>query len=401
MRFNYTAYDGHGAKVSGEINSDSAAIAKQEIASKGLILVKIETVRQQGSGISFAFGSKKVSLNELEFITSELAILLKSGVRIDRGLEILQKGASSAQCAELLSKLLTSVRSGKSVSEAFSECSDIFDQLYINMLKLGEASGELDVIFLRLAADIKFRRELRAKIIQSLTYPLVILFVSVLCVLFVFNYIVPQMSSIFDRSADLPSYTLLLLDLSEWFINYQWFLFAGLAVGAVLFSRAMKTTSFRMKVNQVMLNFPLLGKLVRLTERIRFNSSMAMMLSSGVSIVEALTLSAGNIKNSELQSQLMIIANKVKQGSMLSTTLIESDLYSEFDISLVEVGEESGELTPVFDEIANRSRTDFEGWTATVTSMLEPLLILTMGAIVGSVVVVMLMSIVSTNDVGI
>jgi general secretion pathway protein F len=127
---------------------------------------------------------------------------------------------------------------------------------------------------------------------------------------------------------------------------------------------------------------------------------MAMMLASGVSLIESLRLSASNIKNIEIKSLLMIAENKIKQGGVLSSALQDTPLFTEFNISLVEVGEESGELVPVFEEIADRSRQDFESWTDTLTSMIEPILILVMGAIVGSVVVVMLLSIVSTNDVG-
>lgn len=400
MLVRYVAYDNHGSKVNGDLDTDSLASAKVEIAEMGLILVSVQEVKPAGKQFSLLPSSNKVKLKELEFITSELAILLKSGVRIDRGIDILRKGASNDAARNLLDKINSGIRSGKTVSESFEQFPDIFDDLYINMLKLGEASGELDQVFTRLATDIKFRRELQGKIIQSLTYPMVILFVSVACVLFVFNYIVPQMSSIFDRSSELPSYTEALLALSDWFINYQWFLFAGIVGAAMLFKQSLSNKEFREKVSDAVLTMPLLGNVIRLIERIRFNASMAMMLSSGVSIVKAITLSAGNVKNSALRSQLLIVANKVKQGASLSSTLVASDLFNDFDISLVEVGEESGELTPVFDEVAQRSRADFESWTATVTSMIEPILILTMGAIVGSVVVIMLMSIVSTNDVG-
>jgi type II secretory pathway component PulF len=400
MLFQYSAYDNHGAKIDGEVEASTESQAKSDLKQKGLIIVSLTVVKTDSSKPLLLNLNNKVTLQSLEFITSELAILLRSGVRLDKGLDILKKGAANEATSSLLSKISSNIKSGKSISESFAQFEDVFDALYINMIKLGEASGELDLVFERLSEDLKFRRNLQSKIIQSLTYPSVILFVCIGCILFVFNYIVPQMSSIFDRSNELPIYTEILLSTSEWFINYQWYLALSLFLLGVTLFQGMKNESFKRKINSFGLKVPLLGKAILLVERIRFNSSMAMMLASGVSLIEALKLSASNIKNIEIQSIVNIASNRVKQGGVLSDALKMTPLFTDFNVSLVEVGEESGELVPVFEEIANRSRQDFESWTNTLTSMIEPILILVMGAIVGSVVVVMLLSIVSTNDVG-
>jgi len=400
MLFQYLAYDSHGTKLNGEIEAETQIKAKEKLMIKGLVIVAISQVKTSKSNKIFSLNGNKVTIQSLEFITSELAILLRSGVRLDKGLDILKKGAANPATASMLDKISGSIKSGKSISEAFAEFDNVFDALYINMIKLGEASGELDAVFTRLSGDLKFRRNLQNKIVQSLTYPSVILFVCVACILFVFNYIVPQMSSIFDRAADLPFYTKFLLATSDWFINYQWYLAGAIVIAIVSLLQGLKNDNFKHKVNEFGLKLPLIGKAILLVERIRFNSSMAMMLASGVSLIESLRLSASNIKNVEIKKLVDIASNKVKQGGVLSEALKTTPLFTEFNVSLVEVGEESGELVPVFEEIADRSRQDFESWTDTLTSMIEPLLILVMGAIVGSVVVIMLLSIVSTNDVG-
>jgi type II secretory pathway component PulF len=400
MLFQYSAYDSHGSKIDGEIDALSEKQAKSNLKQKGLVIVSL-SLDKSGQVSSITLNPKnKVTLQGLEFITSELAILLRSGVRFDKGLDILKKGAANAATSDLLNKISANIKSGMSISDSFAQFDDVFDALYINMIKLGEASGELDAVFFRLSQDLKFRRNLQNKIIQSLTYPSVILFVCIGCILFVFNYIVPQMSSIFDRANDLPIYTEILLSTSDWFIKYQLYLAISLVFAAIALFQGMKNQAFKRKVNSIGLKLPLLGKAILLVERIRFNSSMAMMLSSGVSLIEALKLSASNIKNIEIQSIVNSASKRIKQGGVLSDALKTTPLFTDFNISLVEVGEESGELVPVFEEIANRSREDFEGWTNTLTSMIEPILILVMGAIVGSVVVVMLLSIVSTNNVG-
>lgn len=402
MLFRYLAYDSHGAKFEGEIDAVGEQQAKQALAKQNLVLVSLEEAKQSenASLLGFKFGSDKLSLKDLEFITSELAILLKSGVRIDKGLDILRRGMATGASQSLLQKLASSVKSGNSVADSFAEHPKSFNPLFINMIRLGEASGSLEEVFEKLASELKFRRELQSKIVQSLTYPAVILFVCIGCILFVFNYIVPQMSSMFDRNDDLPVYTEILLGLSDWFVNYQWYLAIALIVGGYAFFRAMQNEAFRRSVDEFGLSAPLLGKGILLVERIRFNSSMAMSLSSGVSLVDALQLAKGNVKNNQITASLGASRNRVKQGEKLSSVLKNVPLYNEFNLSLIEVGEETGNLEPVFEEIASRARQDFESWTKTLTNMIEPILILVMGGIVGSVVVVMLLSIVGTNDIG-
>ena len=399
-QFSYVAYDEHGAKVEGTIDAPSSSEATIQIQAQRLTVVEVTAVKSASSG-SLRFGTKtKVTTKDLEFITSELAILIRSGVRIDKGLSILIRGASDVATKKLLQSLSDSIKGGKSVSESFAEHPEAFGPLFINMLQLGEASGNLAEVFTKLSDDLKFRRELQSKIIQSLTYPMVILFVCIGCILFVFNYIVPQMSGMFDRNDELPVYTEVLLGLSDWFINYQWFLALGLGVAGFAFYRSMENPSLRTKAHEFGLRLPLIGKGILLVERIRFNSSMAMGLSSGVSLIHALTLAQGNMKNQRLAGMLSSSISKVKQGGKLSDALSTIPIFSDFNVSILEVGEESGDLEPVFDEIAERAKQEFEGWTKTLTNMIEPILILFMGGIVGSVVVVMLLSIVSTNDVG-
>ncbi|GAA0353891.1 type II secretion system F family protein [Bowmanella denitrificans] len=398
-QFQYTAYDSMGAKVSGEITSDSEQTARTELQRKNLIVTELKLKAADRTWFSLSMGRNRVSLKQLEFITSELAILLRSGVRFDRGLTILLKGAKEPGLARLLTDIAKEIKSGKGIAETFSQFPNVFDPLYISMIKLGEASGELDEVFLRLAKDLKFRRSLQQKILQAVTYPTVILFVCIASILFVLNYIVPQMSSLFEGNDALPVYTEILLFTSQWFRDYQIYLGGGLLLLVMLFIKGRESPQVKSRMDDWLLGLPVLGKAVLLIERIRFNSSMAMMLSSGVSLIQALNLSAGTIKNKQIAKHAETSVNHVKQGGSLTNALGMTPLFSDFNLSLVEVGEESGELAPVFDEIAERSRSDFEGWVQTLTSMIEPMLILVMGAIVGSVVVVMLLSIVSANDV--
>ncbi|MDO6426495.1 type II secretion system F family protein [Thalassotalea sp. 1_MG-2023] len=397
--FLYQAYDAHGAKVEGSIEAKSFELAKQELVQQKLIIVSLKEQTNSQTSTNF-FESKTVSLEELEFLTSELSILLKNGVKIDKSLYILQKNKAKGASEKLLRDLYTAVKRGHMLSDAMAEHPKVFDLLYINLVRLGEASGDLSNVFEKLAIDLKFKAGLKRKIIQSLTYPLVILSVCILCILFIFNYIVPQMSGLFDGLPELPIYTQILLDVSAWMQQYQWFLFIFIVAAIIGIVMAFKNPNTKRRLDEFLLKVPLIKGALLVVERIRFNAALSMMLDAGISIDKALELSAGSVNNRFIRQGLIAAKEQIKKGEGLTASLGRSPIYPDFFLSLLEVGEESGKLSPVFNEIASRSRVEFESWTDKMTSTLEPLLILTMGGIVGSVVVTMLLSIISVNELG-
>lgn len=398
-RFKYRAYDANGVQSEDIIQADSEKAAGEQLRKQGLTLVALQSADQR-KGASLTLFQRSVSLDDLEFFTSELSILLQNGVKVDKCLAILKRNRSQAGLRELLEDLHDNVKKGMGLAEAFAERPDIFDPLYINLVKLGEASGELPQVFRRLSDDLKFRSALKRKIVQSLTYPMVILSICILSLFFIFNYIVPQMSGLFEGMPELPIYTEILLGMSQWMQHYQWFLLAGIVLSVFLLVFALRHADHRAQFDAILLRLPVCRNAVLVVERIRFNSALAMMIESGISVDKAIGLAVNSVKNSQLQQGLNAARLSINKGERLTTSLAKSPVYPEFFVSLLEVGEESGNLSPIFDEIAARSRDEFESWTDKMTNLLEPLLILAMGGIVGSVVVVMLLSIVSVNDVG-
>ncbi|CAI8391159.1 MAG: Type II secretion system protein F [Porticoccaceae bacterium UBA1117] len=397
--FSYKAYDNQGLKADGQIEASDLDEAKALITEQGLMLVSVN----ENIPLSQELGllpPRRVTSQELEFLTSELSLLLNSGVTIDRGLGVIRRNSTSAPQARLVAGLHDAVRSGESLSDAMATENEVFNSLYINLVQLGESSGTLPKIFARLAEDIKFQSELKSKITQALTYPAAIFLVCILCIVFIFNYIVPQMSGLFEGMPEIPTYTAFLLGASDWMISYQWFLLVvifGLVLGVMA---ALKTRSGARRINDGLMLVPGIRNVSILIERIRFNSAIAMMLEAGILIDRCLEMAVGSVKNKSVQQDLIVAKNRVKKGDTLSNALRASPLFPDFALSLIEVGEESGDLEPVFSELSSRSRREFESWVDRMTSLLEPLLILFMGGVVGGVVVTMLLSIVSVNDVG-
>lgn len=396
--FEYQGFDSKGTQLNGSVEADSVESAKVKLRSDGVIIKRIAPERKNSAALSL-FETDAVSSEEIEFMTAEISLLLESGVKIDKAVDILKRTKSSKGLKKVLEKLSSGLRKGTPLADVLVDFPEVFDSLYINLIRIGEETGQLAQIFQGLSKDLKFRRELKKKIIQASTYPMVILAVCVICVFGIFNFIVPKMSTLFSGVADLPVYTEIMLATSAWVQNYQIYLLA-LPIGLFMFVKwASKQANVVIWWHRNALSIPLIGSMTVQIERIRFNSSLALMLDAGMPIDKAMELSIGNINNSVLKRELKIASEKIKAGAKLSSTLQHTAIYPPFFASLLEVGEESGQLSIVFDEITNRSRNEFEDTTQKMTTIMEPMLILFMGLIVGSVVVVMLLSMVSVNDV--
>ena len=342
-RFSFKAYDPDGGQVSGGLEATDLALAKKQLLNQKLLVISLE---EDGAGLDSMslLARSRVTTQEIEYLTTELSLLLNSGVTIDRGLGILRRNASSGPQAKLIGQLHDAVRSGRSLADALAEHATTFNLLYLNLVKLGESSGTLPEVFQRLSADLKFQRELKGKVVQALIYPGVIFFVCVLCVLFVFNYIVPQMSGLFEGMPEIPYYTSILLSLSDWMISYQWYVFAGILFVPFAIGISARTPVGSVRLDSLVVRIPgIAGPIARL-ERIRFNTAVAMMLESGVMIDQCLEMALGSIKNSQIRQGLAAAKDKVKKGATLSVALRSSSIYDDFSMSLVEVGEESGEL---------------------------------------------------------
>jgi general secretion pathway protein F len=400
-RFRYVGFDPSGGRVSGIVDAERMDLARDDLRGRG---VMVSELASDATGTDWretlGLQTDRVRLEDLEFLTSELSLLLDSGVRIDRAIGILQRTGRSGAVGRLLSAMSADLKQGRQLSEAAAEHKDVFDPLYVNLIALGEASGQLPEVFRRLADDLRFRRDIRQKVVQAATYPLVVLGVCVIALLFIFNFVVPNLATLFADAKELPWYTAALLGASGFMKQYQWALAIALvALGALLWQARKRPSVVELR-ERVAIGSPFLSEATTTVERIRFTSGLGMMLESGLPVDRALQLATGNIRHGQLRREITIAVEKVRRGEQLSGVLRQTRLFPDFYASLLEVGEESGELGKVFNEIARRSRDAFSSWTLRVTTLLEPALILLMGLIVGGVVVIMMLSITSVADIG-
>ena len=397
IEFEYKAIDSHGARHQGTIEAKTKAQALDKLEKQGLHPLSIVAI---STATGFAnFFNEKITLDQLEFFTSELALLLESGIRVDTGIDIIRQSNASPALNRLLNQISSSLKKGSSLSSAFSEHQELFGPLYISLLKVGESSGNLPEVLNRLSGDLKFQKDLRSQISAALTYPAVIFFVCIMAVYFVLTFIVPKMAGIFTDLSLAPWYTQVIIKVSNFFVDYQLLIVLSVVLGLTSLVYALKRSEVKNWFYVKMSHLPGIGNIILTAERIRFSQSMAMMLDAGLQLDTTLALTADTLKHEELKRDAKQALKQLKTGKQLSMVLSQTSIFPDFFLSIIKVGEETGRLPRVFKEIANRSKDDLELVIKKFTIMLEPLMLIFMGGFVGGIVISMLMSMVSINDV--
>lgn len=277
MDFQYKGIDAEGSRHQGSITAIDNADAQKKLQKDGIHV--IELIALSNKKTLKDYFQRGITLDELEFFTSQLSLLLESGVRVDKGIEIIQQTNSQPALNQLLFKISASLKKGSSLSKAFAEHDELFDPLYISLLEIGETSGNLPEVLQRLADDLKFRKELKSQISQALTYPSVIMFVCLAAVYFVLTFIVPKMAGIFTDLSLAPWYTQMIIGVSNFFVANEHLIVGGIVAALIGMSYAYKQVKFRNWCYVTAAKIPGIGKIILTSERIRFASSMAMMLS--------------------------------------------------------------------------------------------------------------------------
>lgn len=397
IEYNYKAIDSQGERHQGTISAINKLSAHKKLMDDGLDPMSLEIISSD-KGI-FSIFSSKVTLDQLEFFTSELSLLLESGIRVDKGIDIISKSNAHPALTRLLNQISSNLKKGISLSAAFSKHSDLFDTLYISLLKIGETSGNLPEVLRRLSEDLKFKKDLRSQMSAALTYPAVIFFVCIMAVYFVLTFIVPKMAGIFTDLSQAPWYTQIIINTSNFFVEYQMLIIGSLGIALTLLIYSFKQPEIKNWFYVKASNIPGIGKIILTAERIRFSQSMAMMLQAGLQLDTTLELSANTLKHQVLKRDANQALKQLKTGKQLSEVLSKTRIFPPFFLSIIKVGEETGKLPRVFQEIATRSKNDLELVINKFTTLLEPLMLIFMGGFVGGIVISMLMSMVSINDV--
>ena len=334
------------------------------------------------------------------FFTQELSTLLNSGVPLDRALSITIELTTHAQFRTIVSEILRSIKGGKSLADSLALHPVYFSDLFINMVRAGEASGSLGGIFERLSEFERSRDELRSYIISSMVYPGLLTMVGAASVFIILEFVVPRFASVFsDSRMKIPLPTQIMIAASDIVRRWGWVVILSIVAAVTAFRFYIKTPQGRSWWDATRLKIPVLGDALRKAETSRFARAMATLVANSVPLVQSLHIAAGILYNSRMANALKDVAQGVKRGEGLAQPLARTKMFPPLASHLLTVGEETGKIDLMFMRMANIYEEETRTAIRRFTSIFEPLVILIMGLLVGSLVLSILVAITSINDI--
>jgi len=403
--FQWTGIDAKGKDVKGVRDADNPKILRVLLKKDGILATAIEEehvaqARARSAGeVDFARMFERVSTDDIALLTRQLATLLHSGVPLVESLSALIEQVDKPALQSALTQIRDRVNEGTSFAEALQGHPKIFEALYYNMVAAGEASGTLDTVLDRLADHLDASSALRGKVIGALAYPAVMLLFTVTVVGFMMVVVVPQVTGIFeDFDQVLPWYTRLLIFISNTITDYWWLLF-GLFGGAVWgFVRWIRTDSGRAVFDARILQLPQVGDLVMLIAVARFSRTLATLLASGVSLLTALDITKRVLGNVELMGVIEDARESIREGESIAAPLKRSGKFPPIVTHMIAIGERSGQLEAMLEHVAVAYDNQVSVRVNTLTSLLEPVMIIVMGIIVGSIAMSILMPMMQMSE---
>jgi len=388
--FAYKVRDQSGNLVEGQLEAEDATLVVGKLRQMGYTPIAVEAKHDNKlkADIKIPGLSGRVKLKDIAVFSRQFATMINSGLSLIRSLAILAEQTENEELARVLGEVRLDVEKGVSLSAAISKHPKVFSRLYIAMVRSGEIGGVLDAVLMRLADTIEKQVELRRKIRSAMTYPIVALAICLLIATAMLLFIVPQFKAIYtDLGGQLPLPTRILISASDLMKAYFpiFILLAG--VGVYLFRRWIKTPDGRMIWDRLKLRFPVFGLLTRKTALARFSRTLAALTRSGVGILEALDIVAETAGNEVVAVALRETQSAVKRGDTLARPLEQHEVFPPMVTQMISVGEETGALDEMLDKIADFYDQEVTATVDALTSLIEPLMIVVMGAMVGGMVI--------------
>ena len=401
--FRYEALDNKGSTTRGVVEADGLRQARGRIRELGLTILSVESVTQDslhtGSGKILRL-RRGISTAQLSMLTRQLATLLEAGLTLETTFTALIEQTDDDALRHILAGVRSELLEGNTLAQAMGKYESIFPDIYRALIKAGEASGQLSHVMMRLADYTESRHALRQKVILAFIYPAIVTVVALLVVLGLLIYVVPQVVGVFQQSHQtLPLLTRMLIGLSDALQATWLYLFIALAIAWFSVRTLLQRENIRFQWHLRVLRLPMLGKLVRGLNTARMASTLAILSGSGVPLLTSLQAAAGVVTNLPMRLALENAAKKVREGVTLSRALAASGLFPPILVHLIASGENSGKLDTMLDRAAKQQEQEIGNYTSVLTSLMEPVLILIMGAVVLTIVLAILMPIIEMNQI--
>jgi general secretion pathway protein F len=402
--YEYTALDRAGKNIAGIIDADSMVAARQKLRATGKFPVQVKETTSKAkteaaaSLLSLAIFNR-VTDEDIHALTRQLATLLGAGIPLVGALDALMEQTSSAPLKKIIAQIKESVNEGNSLTHSLSRHPKLFSNIYINMVRAGEASGSLDVVLERLAEFGEHQQALKSRFKAALVYPIFMAIIGTAVLFFLVSFVVPNITRVFTEMKQvLPLPTTILIWLSDFMRSFWWVLLLAIVVFIVGIRKLIKTTKGQYTWDKLKLNLPVIGSLNRRIALARFGRTLGSLLQSGVPLITSLQI-VRNIVNNVLVGHFIDDAMEdIQAGKSLNLALSRSKWFPPVFLQMVAVGEQSGDLEAMLHKVADAYEREVETRIAGMTAMIEPIMILAMAVIVGFIVISILLPIFEMNQ---
>lgn len=381
--FSWEAVDRNSKAIKGEMNAPGEAVVQSSLRKQGFTKIKVKKIKvKRGT---------KITQKDMTLFTRQLATMLRSGVPLLQGLELVGSGHNNPSMRNLVSAIKTDIESGNTLTEAIRRHPDQFDKLYCNLIEAGEQAGILEGILDRIAVYQEKTLALKSKIKGALFYPVSIIIVAFIIVAVIMIWVVPAFKEMFTSfGGDLPLPTKIVMDMSDFFVSYWWAIFGSIfGVFTVVKRIFKKSVSLQNRMDAILLKAPVFGNLVEKGALARWSRTLATMFAAGVPLVEALESVAGASGNHVFESATNIIKNKIATGNTLTQSMTEAGIFPNMMVQMTSIGEEAGALDDMLNKVADFYEAEVDDAVAALASLMEPMIMVFLGVIIGGLVVAM------------
>lgn len=382
VSFLWEGKDKNGRQLKGEMRAAGSVIVTSSLRRQGIRVTKVKKVNQSGG---------KVTDKDITLFTRQLATMMKSGVPLLQAFDIVGKGHSNRALSKLLMDIKTDVETGSNLADAFRKYPLYFDSLFCNLVGAGEAAGILDTLLDRLATYKEKIQAIKGKIKSALFYPLSIIVVAFVITAVMMIFVIPSFKDLFDNfGADLPAPTLIIMAISDFFVDYWWAIFGCLGGGIYAFLYTWKrSVALQRIMDRMMLRLPVFGEVIRKATIARWSRTLSTMFAAGVPLVESLDSVAGACGNYIYYEATKKIQVDVSVGNTLTSSMVNTELFPNMVIQMVAIGEEAGSLDAMLSKIADFFEAEVDDAVEALSSLMEPLIMVVLGTLIGGMVVAM------------
>ncbi|MGH8728370.1 MAG: type II secretion system inner membrane protein GspF [Burkholderiales bacterium] len=396
--FKYQAVDSAGRVHRGVMECDSSRQARVNLREQGLIALEVEALTRRKEASPRSFFQRGLAAGELSLLTRQFATLLSAGLTIEQTMNALIEQAETEKLRHVLAGVRGEVLGGQTLARSMEKFPRVFPDLYRALVAAGERSGQLGNVMLRLADYLESRDALKQKVQLAFIYPAILTAVALLIVVLLLTYVVPQVVGVFQNTRQtLPWLTVALIAISDFIRQYGWIIAVLIAASAMLARNALRAQAVRFRLHSFLLKLPIVGRLIRTSNSARLSSTLAILVGSGVPLLDALRAGVGVVSNLPTQKALEYSEKKVAEGASLSRSLARTKMFPPLMVHMIASGEATGTLDQMLERAAMQQSQELERRVAALVALLEPMLILTMGAVVLIIVLAILLPIFELN----